>query len=161
MIETRDDILRQAMVDARDELTSGSAGPGGRGRGAACTGSTCSTRRSRRVRHPGLVEWLFNRGPLRVGGGGAIVDATGVGRRPRATRSTAAPSMRMVVDLADLDRSRWVNLTGVSGHPFYPHYADQVGAWVKGETYAWPFTEKAVRKAEKDELRLVPDRSDA
>ena len=58
-------------------------------------------------------------------------------------------------------RSRWVNLTGVSGHAFDAHYADQVDAWVKGETYAWPFTEKAVRKAETDELRLVPDRSDA
>ena len=30
---------------------------------------------------------------------------------------TAAPSMRMVVSLADFDDSRWINLTGVSGHP--------------------------------------------
>ena len=28
-----------------------------------------------------------------------------------------APSMRMVVDLSDLDASTWINQTGVSGHP--------------------------------------------
>ena len=95
-----------------------------------------------------------------MAGGSAIVDANGYD----ASQGYAvnwAPSMRMVVDLGDLDRSRWVNLTGVSGHPFSSHYADQTDVWVKGETYAWPSTEKAVRKAEADELRLVPDRSDA
>ena len=38
---------------------------------------------------------------------------------------TAAPSMRMVVSLADFDDSRWINLTGVSGHAFDRHYTDQ------------------------------------
>ena len=36
-IETRDDILRQALVEARDELTSGSARTRPTGRGATCT----------------------------------------------------------------------------------------------------------------------------
>ena len=51
----------------------------------------------------GAVEWLFNRGPVRLGGGSAIVDATGW----TASDGYAVdwvPSMRMVVDLADLDR---------------------------------------------------------
>ena len=50
---------------------------------------------------------------------------------------TAAPSMRMVVSLADLDESRWVNLTGVSGHAFDRHYVDQTDLWVDGETLPW------------------------
>ena len=44
--------------------------------------------------------------------------------------------MRMVVSLADLDDSRWVNLTGASGHAFDPHYADQTELWVDGRDAA-------------------------
>ena len=40
--------------------------------------------------------------------------------------------MRMVVSLADFDDSRWINLTGVSGHPFSAHYTDQTDLWVAG-----------------------------
>ena len=48
--------------------------------------------------------------------------------------------MRMVVSLGDLDDSRWINLTGVSGHAFDDHYTDQTDLWAKGETLPWPFT---------------------
>ena len=41
--------------------------------------------------------------------------------------------MRMVVSLADLDDSRWINLTGVSGHAFHPHYTDQTDLMVAGQ----------------------------
>ena len=44
--------------------------------------------------------------------------------------------MRMVVSLADLDTSRWVNLTGASGHAFDDHYVDQTDLWVDGRTLA-------------------------
>ena len=67
------------------------------------------------------------------------------------------PSMRMVVDLSDLDASRWVNLTGASGHPFDTHYDDQTATWAAGDTYAWPFTAAAVREATDDVLVLEPD----
>ena len=57
--------------------------------------------------------------------------------------------MRMVVDLTDLDASRWVQLTGQSGHVFDPHYTDQVEALADGETYPWPFSaERARRRAD-------------
>ena len=62
----------------------------------------------------GLVRALFNRGPFEVGGGSASVDATSWDAA-EGYDVTSAPSMRMVVDLDDLDRSRWVNLTGASG----------------------------------------------
>ena len=52
----------------------------------------------------------------------------------------AAPSMRMVVSLADFDDSRWINLTGVSGHAFNDHYTDQTDLWVDGETLPWAFS---------------------
>ena len=60
---------------------------------------------------------------------------------------TDAPSMRMVVDLADLDLSTWVTMTGTSGHPGSVHYTDQFDAWAAGETFPWPFSLDAVHEA--------------
>ena len=64
--------------------------------------------------------------------------------------------MRMIVDLSNLDRSRWVNETGSSGHPADAHYADQVDAWLSVHDYPWPFTEPAVRAATRETLTLAP-----
>jgi penicillin amidase len=102
------------------------------------------------------VEWLVNRGRVEVGGGESTVDATGwTARSGYAT--DWAPSMRMVVDLADLDASRWVNLTGASGHAFHDNYTDQVELWAEGRTSAWPFREAAVRRAATHTLVLRPE----
>jgi penicillin amidase len=65
--------------------------------------------------------------------------------------------MRMVVDLTDLDASRWVQLTGESGHVFNPHYTDQFAAWAAGDTYQWQFTPDAVAATAEDTLSLRPD----
>jgi len=64
--------------------------------------------------------------------------------------------MRMVVDLADLDRSTWVTMTGASGHPGSRHYTDQFTAWAKGETFPWPFSPTAVTRAAQNTLTLRP-----
>ena len=72
--------------------------------------------------------------------------------------------MRMVVSLADFDDSRWINLTGVSGHPFSDHYTDQTDLWARGETLPWAFSRDAVevRRAHPDPAAgrspLVEDR---
>ncbi|MDQ0575947.1 penicillin acylase family protein [Agromyces albus] len=99
------------------------------------------------------IEWLFNRGPYELGGGSSIVNAIGwdasVGYGVHWV-----PSMRMVVDLGDPDASRWVNLTGASGHAFHPNYADQAPLWQRGETRPWPSTLEAVQDAARDTLQL-------
>ena len=43
------------------------------------------------------------------------------------------PSMRMIVDLANLDESRWIQLTGNSGHAFHANYDDQFELWRTGQ----------------------------
>ena len=68
--------------------------------------------------------------------------------------------MRMVVSLADWDDSRWINLTGVSGHPFDDHYTDQTDLYVRGETLPWAFTSDAVERAGDDVLTLEPTPAD-
>ena len=64
--------------------------------------------------------------------------------------------MRMVVSMADFDQSRWVNLTGVSGHPFSAHYTDQTDLWAEGRTLPWVFSTEAVEDAAEDTLTLQP-----
>jgi penicillin amidase len=103
-----------------------------------------------------LVRSLFNRGGYEVGGGGGMVDATHW-TAPDGYDVTAAPSMRMVVSLADLDKSTWVNLTGVSGHAFNKHYADQTKLWVDGKTLPWVFSRKNVDASADKTLTLVPE----
>jgi penicillin amidase len=103
----------------------------------------------------GPIEWLFNRGPFEVGGGSSIVNAIGwdvsIGYEV-----DWVPSMRMIVDLDDLDSSSWVNLTGASGHAFHPHYADQTPIWQRGELRPWVHTIDAVQDAATDTLQLRP-----
>ncbi len=152
--ETRDDVLRRAMVDARDELTRREAlDPGewtwGRLHRMNLRNQTLGDS------GVGPVEALLNRDGYQVGGGGSIVDATSWDAA-EGYDVTAAPSMRMVVSLGDLDASRWVNLTGASGHTWSSHYTDQTDLYVAGRTLPWAFSAAAVDAATDDRLTLVP-----
>ncbi|WP_396667320.1 penicillin acylase family protein [Microbacterium sp. R86528] len=101
------------------------------------------------------IEYLFNRGPYPVGGGSSVVNATGwvVGS---GFETVTVPSMRMVVDLSDLDASGWNNLTGASGHTYHPNYVDQTEAWQNAELSPWPFTRQAIEDATTHTLTLTP-----
>ncbi|KAA1380859.1 penicillin acylase family protein [Aeromicrobium fastidiosum] len=152
--ETRDQVLADAMRDARDELTRiQSRNPSdwrwGKMHRLELVNPTLGDS------GVGLVDRLFNRGPYKVAGGNGIVDATSWDAR-EGYAVTAVPSMRMVVDLDDLDRSRWIQLTGSSGHAFHPHYVDQQELWRKGQTLPWAFGTKAVDEATDDTLTLSP-----
>jgi penicillin amidase len=153
-VETRDDILRSALLEARDELTRLIARDPDKwewGRLHTMDLHHVTLGES----GVGLVEELLNRDGFRVGGGGAIVNAT-AWDAAKGYAVTAAPSMRMVVSLEDLDDSRWVSLTGVSGHAFHDHYTDQTELFVDGRTLAWPFSRNAVTDAREETLTLVP-----
>jgi len=105
---------------------------------------------------PELVQNLFNRNDIELGGGNSIVNANAWNASKPGYDVTSGPSMRMVVDLGNLDASRWVNSTGQSGHAYDDHYSDQIDAWAANETFGWPFSATAVREATDDELTLVP-----
>jgi penicillin amidase len=102
------------------------------------------------------VRGIFNQDRQAVGGSSAMVNAMNWDAATDSFDVTSAPTMRMVVDLADLDASRWVNQTGTSGHPFHPHWDDQTQAWVEGRTYPWPFTSDAVQAVAEERMTLVP-----
>ena len=103
----------------------------------------------------GPIEAIFNRGPVTTAGGSSIVNATGW-TPANGYVVDWVPSMRMVLDLSDLDASTWVNLTGSSGHAYDRNYVDQLDSWQSGRTYPWAFTAAAVRTASTDHLVLKP-----
>ena len=157
--ESRDDILAAAMTAARDELTETQSKnveewEWGRMHQLDLVESAFGTSGI------GPVEWLFNRGPYPSGGGGNIVQAN-------SWDATAAiddndytlvniPVIRMVVDFADLDSSRWVNQSGQSGHPGHPHYDDQIAAWQTNEAPQMAWTDEAIRAEAEHTLVLTP-----
>lgn len=169
--EGQSEILRKAMVKARLDLTMELGKEPGEWQWGQLHQLTLTHQVLGGEDVPGIVAKLFNRGPINMPGGSAIVDANGWNAACTTTEPPEdctkgqgygvdwAPSMRMVVDLSNLDKSRWVNQTGNSGHAFADHYNDQTDAWAKNELFDWPFSEKAVRDAGGDELSLVPSGS--
>ncbi|MFC9296052.1 penicillin acylase family protein [Streptomyces sp. NPDC057011] len=151
---TRDELFARAMKDARWELTAKlgkdqSTWSWGRLHQLTLKNQTIGTE------GPGFMQWVLNRGPWNLGGGEATVNATGW-NASSGYGVTWVPSMRMVVNLNDLDKSRWINLTGASGHAYNSHYTDQTTMWAKGELLDWPFGKEAVDKAAVDTLTLKP-----
>ena len=156
--EGRDEILLRALVSARAELT--------RRLGKDTADWSWGKLHVAAPEHavlggeslPGPIRALVNPRPLGVAGGSSIVNANGwdAADPDGSFHVTWSPSMRMVVDLADLDRSTWVTMTGASGHPGSRHYTDQFTAWAKGETFPWPFSPTAVTRAAQNTLTLRP-----
>ncbi|WP_309130039.1 penicillin acylase family protein [Brevibacterium sp.] len=101
------------------------------------------------------VEKLFNRGPYEVSGGSGVVNAAGWDAAT-GYETNWVPSMRQIIDLGDFDSSRWINLTGASGHAFHEHYADQVEDWSQGRTRPWAYSPQAVSRTAVDTLTLMP-----
>jgi penicillin amidase len=104
-------------------------------------------------RHPlGGLRYLgrfLNVGPFPQAGTGETVR--------QATPSVGA-SMRMVVDLAQLDNSVQNITLGQSGQVFSPHYKDQFDAWYQGGSFPMPFSDAAVDRGTVHRLVLEPAR---
>ena len=154
--EGKDEVLRQALVEARLELTRELGKDPAKWQWGKLHRLTLEHRVLGGESVPEPVRWLVNEGPHDMPGGSAIVNANGwdagVGYQV-----DKGPSMRMVVDLANLDGSTWINQTGVSGHPTDARYTDQVDDWVAGRQRPWPFSEKAVRDTDPEVMTLRPE----
>jgi penicillin amidase len=153
-LRTRDDVIRAAEDDAAAELTS-TLGPDPTTWRWGALHQLTLENETLGSGGPAPVQWLLNRGPYEVAGGTSTVDATGWDA-PEGYEVNWVPSMRMVVDLGNLDASRWINLTGASGHAFAPTYDDQVPLWLAGKTLPCAYTRAAVDGAARDTLHLVP-----
>ncbi|MBM9505080.1 penicillin acylase family protein [Actinacidiphila acididurans] len=151
---SRDQLLEQAMKDARYELTAKlgkdiNTWSWGRLHKLTLKNQTLGTDGS------SIVKWLLNRGPWQLSGGEAAVDAAGWDAAG-GYDVIWVPSMRMIVNLQDFDKSRWINLTGASGHAYNAHYTDQTSKWANGELLPWYFSDAQVDKAAKQKMALTP-----
>jgi penicillin amidase len=72
------------------------------------------------------IERLLNRGPIAANGASAAVNAVG---HNESLSVVSVPSLRMIVDLADFNRSQFIHTTGQSGHPMHQHYDDMIQSW--------------------------------
>jgi penicillin amidase len=77
----------------------------------------------------GPIESLVNRGPVSTGGSTECVNNNMWYASNGNFSVRLIPSMRMIVDLGDFDKSVAVNSTGNSGHPGSPGYGDQILPW--------------------------------
>lgn len=150
----RDKLFERAMVDARWELTAKlgkdiDTWSWGRLHRLFLKNQTLGTD------GPGFLQYALNRGPWKLSGGEATVNATGW-NAAGGYDVVWVPSMRMVVNLGDLDKSKWINLTGASGHAYSAHYVDQTSKWAQGELLDWSFSDQAVEDGTSDTLVLKP-----
>lgn len=144
-VERRDDILRQAMEDARDELT--------RMRARDVAQWDWSDLHASPLRNPTLSGRLFARGPVQLDGSNDTIEATSW-NAARGYAAVTAPAARLVMDVADPDKSRWIVATGASGHTFADDYTDQVDLWAAGRDLPWRSTVAAVSKQAHSTLTL-------
>jgi penicillin amidase len=102
------------------------------------------------------LDRVLNIGPLRVGGDGNTVAQAGVRPLDPLRNPGAIANHRMVIDLADVERSRFVLAGGQSGNPLSPHYRDLLALWLRGEGVPIPWSTAAVEEATVERLVLRP-----
>jgi penicillin amidase len=97
-----------------------------------------------------LLDWLLTR-TIAVDGGPDTLNRAVSWPSPDGAAFTDGhgPGLRMIVDLAAIDASRFIIATGQSGNPLSPHYDDLIALWRDGQ-YLSMLEEPAAS------LRLVP-----
>ncbi len=123
-----DDLLLKSLSLAAGEVRTNPA--------AVMWGRWLETTIEHPVGHqiPFLRRW-FDIGPFAPAGSTTTV---------KQTTQRLGPSMRLVVDLADFDRSLHNLTTGQSGQPLSPHYKDQWIAYYEGRSFPLTFRSPAV-----------------
>lgn len=154
-VETRDDMIVRAFKGAVAELEK-SLGKDtakwmwGDLHGASFDNGTLGGETS-----PGFIRDLFNRGPFATSGSGSIVNATSWDAT-QGYEVTSLPSMRMIVDLGNLNNSLTVHTTGQSGHAYNKHYIDMADMWRNIQYYSMLWDQKNVTAQSEGHLVLQP-----
>jgi penicillin amidase len=154
VVETRADILKRSFKDAVRELEKSYGKDPSKWRWGEMHAATFRNQ-TLGESGVGLIENLFNHGPVPVNGGQSIVNATGWSVID-GYATDWLPSMRMIVDLGELGNSLTVHTTGQSGHAFSPHYADMASLWAGVEYYTMLWDADAVMEDAEGHLVLQP-----
>jgi penicillin G amidase len=95
----------------------------------------------------GFLARIFSIGPIEQSGSTGCIKAMG---------PTYGPSMRLVADTSDWDRSLMEITTGESGQVSSDNYRDQFPEWFAGRTMLAAFSAAAVQRSTAHTLRLLP-----
>ena len=151
MVETRDDIVRQAADDAVAGL---------RARFGEPAAWRWDEAHAVKFSHPlsgggRVLDWFFSRGPVPVGGDSMTVNKTTTDlRRPYATSEAA--SYRQILDVGAWDASLGVNTPGSRGTRAARTISIRIGCGGRASIAPLPFTRAAVEAATVSQLELVP-----
>ena len=153
-LETRDDIFKTAVAEAVAEVEEQLGKDPARWTWGALHTTTF---KNESLGRSGVapIEALFNRGPFATAGGSSIVNAT-AWDPVLGYAVTWGPSQRMIVDLADFDRTLAVHTTGQSGHAYHVNYIDMADAWRTIQYFPLPWTREEVTALAVNRLVLEP-----
>ena len=161
-VEKRDDILRQAFAEGYQDLTKRLGTDSSKWTWGALHTATFKNL-SLGKSGVAVIDNLFNRGPYPVAGSASIVNATSSnmsvddsGGTGDPFAVTSLPSMRMIVDLGNLDNSLQVFTTGESGHAYAPHYVDMTDHWRQIQYYPMLWSRANVDAQSEARLTLTP-----
>ena len=102
-----------------------------------------------------FIKKAFNRGPFPASGGNDIINATGWDQ-DNPYFVDWLPSMRMIVDLNNLDNSLSIHTTGQSGHAYHPNYIDMAELWRKIYYHPMPWDPRRIHSQAESLLILRP-----
>ena len=103
-----------------------------------------------------LLADAFNIGPMPMPGDGTTpLQAANGPLRPFGNPGYV-PNTRAVIDLSDVEASRWSLAGGQSGNPMSPHYRDLFALWHRGEAVPIPWSETSVAAATVSTLTIDP-----
>ncbi len=144
----RDALLRLALADALARISERLGSAPAKWRWGALHGATfhhpLATTDARRA--------LLDRGPIARPGYAHTVNNT----RGADYRQDGGASFRMVLDLADWDRSLATNAPGQSGQPGSPHFDDLIAGWDQGRYFPLAFSRAKVEAVAQARLVLEP-----
>jgi penicillin amidase len=152
--ETRDQIFRQALSEAVDELSKHLGNDPQQWQWGKLHTLTF---RNQSLGESGVspIEALLNRGPFQTSGGASIVNATGWDAS-EPYQVLSLPSMRMIVDLGNLQNSLSIHTTGQSGHAYSPHYIDMADLWRTIQYHPMLWDRAQIEQQAKDHMHLQP-----
>jgi penicillin amidase len=107
----------------------------------------------------GAQPWLadaFNIGPVPMPGDGTTPLQAATGPLRPLDNPGYVPNTRAVIDLADVENSRWSLAGGQSGNPMSPHYRDLFALWQRGEAVPIAWAEESVAAATVETILIEP-----
>lgn len=112
-------------------------------------------------RHPlgnlRLFRGLLNRGPFPVSGSAQTINAQHLEYSLPFRTVSVAPTFRMVIDVANWDRSLFVTCPGQSGLPGHRFYDNLMHIWLEGDMFPMAFSRAQVEESDPlYRLKLTP-----